>query len=293
MEQMLLMNAYNAEFVDVNRPIPEELDFLIVHAPQADYSVDTIGHIGDWLNNDGMFGRTLLYFADTSALTPNIDSFLEDWGIAVERAFVEQRDSRFTAPIMLAGMPIHIQYFAPQQFEEGLNPAFRIFGDMMRYTRPLWEYWTGVQTTIRTTPILSSHPGAVVRPFEFPREEFDYASAETGAFEVGVHSSMERYIDGQFDPVVSHVLVFGGTNVFSEVHLNRTNANNVAFLLNMMNELSGWDLDVPMITPRSFEIPMFEVTQEQAELLGVIFAVVLPLLLIITGVVIWIKRIRS
>jgi hypothetical protein len=295
MLNLLLLNAYNAQAVDAMQPIPPDLDFLIIYAPKRDYPPEVLLQISEWLNNNGQLGRTLMYFADNAALTPNLEAFFADRGIDLQRAFVEQRDSRYLAPMTIAGFPMDVQFFAPNRFSERLNPAFRIFGDMMRHTRLIWEsgHSGGVASVTRISPILSSYNGAVLRPFDIARDNFDYDSAKRGEFVVGAISSEEILPPGSFDPLYSHVVVFGGTPVFSGEFMIRGNANNASFFLAIMAELSGQDSDLPVIAPRSFEIPMFDITQEQAETLGTAFAIVLPLLLIIAGVVIWIRRIRS
>jgi hypothetical protein len=300
MQLLLAANAYNVHDIDVIvRGIDDSLDTLIIHAPTVDFSDDIISKLHLWLNNDGNFGRTLLYFAHSSAQTPNLDQYFHvNWGITVNRAYVEQRDSRFTAPISIADFNMDIQYFTPLMFSENINPAFRIFGDMMRHVAQdglefVDGVRVGVEATARTNPILSSHPGAVIRPFEYTRDEFDYDSAASGAFLVGVHSRVERYLPGTFDPIGTDVVVFGGTNVFADQFMVRANANNGPFFLDMMNGLSGKDEDIPTIAPRSFSAATFDITQSQAETIGVIFALVLPGILIIAGVVVWFRRIRA
>ncbi|MCL1881780.1 MAG: Gldg family protein [Oscillospiraceae bacterium] len=305
LETLLTMNAYDVRLVDLNltdlNTVNEgeyPLDMLIIHAPSADYSRETIDMVSEWLANDGQLGRTLFYFAHAIAETPNLDAyFASEWGVAVERSYVIQLDPQFTAPVSFMNMRRDMQYFEPLMFGEDLNPAFRIFGEVVRHTRENFEdgYWAGIHTVIRTTPILSSYPGAVTVPFE-DLEDFDFSgsnSSETGAFNIGVKSREERYLEGEFEPSGSNVIVFGGTSIFSSEFMVRGNTNNSDFFMNMLNELTEREGEIPTVTPQAFGATMFEITREQSQTLGVIFAIVLPFLLIITGVVIWIRRIRS
>ncbi|MCL2755418.1 MAG: GldG family protein, partial [Oscillospiraceae bacterium] len=196
MEELLAFNAYGLRFVEISELASEstELDLLIINAPQADYSREDIAALENWLRNDGNFGKTLLYFAHHNADTPLIDTYLRnEWLVSVEREYVVQRDPRFIAPISIAGMQTEIQQFVPLRFEENLNPAFRIFGNMMRYVMPVEDVVSLVGTIYRTEPILISQPGAYSVPFETPITEFDYAAAQSSAFPVGVISTVETY----------------------------------------------------------------------------------------------------
>jgi hypothetical protein len=306
MVNLLAMNAYDAKPIEIitAREIDPELDFLIINAPSLDYSPEDILKLENWLSNKGRLGRTLIYFAHDRAVTPNLDAFFRDFGVVVEREFVVQRDPRFSAPMMLSGIPMDVQLLTPHEFTEGLNPSLRVFGDVLRHTRRLvsegqWNsdgVWSGVRRIIRTSPVITTHPGAALVPFaEIPEDgmsNFDYTNAQFGSFPIGVRSDISVDIDGEFEPARNHVLVFGSATLFSGEIMLRPNTNNAALFMNIMNEMSGRDSDIPTVTPHTFAAPMFELTREQAEVIGVIFAIVLPLVLVATGVAVWIKRIR-
>jgi hypothetical protein len=86
-------------------------------------------------------------------------------------------------------------------------------------------------------------------------------------------------------------MVFGGDSVFAERLMVRSNTNNASFFMNMMTELTEREHDIPVITPRSFSAATFEISRSQAELLGLIFAVFLPIAFIALGVVVWVRRV--
>jgi ABC-type uncharacterized transport system involved in gliding motility auxiliary subunit len=95
------------------------------------------------------------------------------------------------------------------------------------------------------------------------------------------------------DDVVSHVIVFGGEDIFNPRVLAMQNANNADFFINITNEISGRDGFVPNLIQKSFTVPSFEITSEQADTLGFVFIFALPLAIITAGVVVWVRRIRK
>jgi hypothetical protein len=298
MEQLLEFNAYEVRTVNITTAESvaqlKELDFLVIYAPSVDYSTESIREIESWLNNDGNFGKTLLYFAHPTTATPNLDTYFRNiWNVSVERAYVDQTDLRFISAIEVANWRTEVQHFLPHMFAQELNPAMNILGTQMRHVIRTHETTHGNHAVTRTFPLLSSNPGAVVIPFETGRDDFDFASAQTGVFDVGAMSTIETHAENSFDLLTSSVLVFGGTNVFMNELLIRANTNNEAFLLSMLNELSGKDSDVPVLSAQSFTIESFEINREQANIIGFIFAILLPLVLFIFGTGIWIRRIRA
>jgi hypothetical protein len=282
MEILLERNAYTIHPVDlITSDIDPDLDFIIINSPSTDFSLGSISKIAAWLDNNGEFGKSLMYIAHNSAETPNLDSFLEEWGIEIERAYVMQADSRYTAPV--AGLDFPIQYYNPVEFGEGLNPSYRIFGELLRHTHQKFEAWQNIETT----PILAAYSGAVLVTFEDFEGEGMEAPEERGAYTVGVMSSKMRF--EELDVFKSNVIAFGGLNIFSPVFMGMRNSNNAEYFISMMNEINGKD-GIIAITPKSFTIATFQISGAQAQMIGLTFTVFLPLAIIAAGVIIWIRR---
>jgi hypothetical protein len=290
-KELLNTNAYTIhEFSLVTEEITPEIDFIIIDSPDADYSADSLSKLAEWLDNDGKFGKTLIYIAHFSAVTPRIDGFMEEWGISVDRAYAIQTDMRFTAQM---GM---IQYYDPHDFEKGLNPDYRIYGEFMRHVSRVFE----AQWNMETTPILSTYGGAVLLPFDQIDDtgtgqispDWDIETAEQDAYTVGVMSSKVRFEDNTGDAFSSNVVALGGSNILDPNFLAMQNSNNAEYFINIMNSISGKD-DVVTIAPKSFAIAAFQISESGSRWIGLVFAAFLPFAVITTGVVIWIRRIRS
>ena len=281
-ESLLEKNSYTIHSIDlVKNKIPAELDFIIIHAPSADFSLNVISKLAAWLDNNGEFGKNLMYIAHHNAETPNIDAFLADeWGIGVDRAYVMQSDSRYTAPV--SGIDFPIQYYKPDKFGEKLNPEYRIFGEYLRHTYQVFEAWQNIETT----PVLSAYDGAVLVTFE-EAESGGEMPENRGEYTVGIISSKVRF--EELDVFSSNVIVFGGSFIFSSMFMEMKNANNAEYFINMMNEINDKETAI-IIAPKSFALPTFQVTSEQSQIIGAVFILVIPLAIIVAGVVVWIRR---
>ncbi|MCL1903491.1 MAG: GldG family protein [Oscillospiraceae bacterium] len=287
MNFLLEMNSYSIQTLDlITGDIPPEVDFIIADSPNADYGIDTVSKLAEWLDNGGAFGKSIMYIAHQSAETPNIDAFLEEWGIGIERTYVMQSDTRYTAPV--AGIDFPIQYYKPDKFGEGLNPDYKIFGELLRYTYRIYEAWQNVETV----SILSAHDGAVLVTFE----DFDEGGEkpeETDAYSVGIMSSKIRF--EELDVISSRVIAFGGSYIFNPGFMEMRNANNAEYFINMINEVNGKNIqreEIITIAPKSFSVAMFQITAKQSKTIGFIFALLLPCIIIFIGIFVWVKRRR-
>jgi hypothetical protein len=279
MRRLLELNAYIIHEINiVTDEINDEIDFIIINTPTSDYSLASLAKLDSWLDNGGLFGRNLVYISPDFAQTDNIDLFLFDWGIEVERAFVMQADPRY----MVSVASTVIFYLDGHHYMNGLNPAFEIYSHFTRHVKLNSE-----TRSIETRSLISSFDGAVLREFT---DEWDIESAVPGVYDIAVQSSKFRFEDsGSFERISSNVLVFGSSSVFDEYFLSLQNANNAGFFMNMMNELSGKNEGITL-TPKSFEVSAFSISERQSGIIGFTFAVILPAIVIITGIVIWVRR---
>lgn len=68
---------------------PEDYDITVLPAPINDLTEDCITKLDDFLYNGGDLDRDLIYIADVLQYsTPNIDDFLEVWGIEIGGSIV-------------------------------------------------------------------------------------------------------------------------------------------------------------------------------------------------------------
>jgi hypothetical protein len=237
-----------------------------------------------------LFGKTLIYVSHYFAETPNIDTFLEAWGIEIERAFVRQSDPR---------SDMNFQRFTPTKYNEGLNPEFDILSRYMRHVVQTFE--GNAHRNMETFPILSAGNSALY-PFseiegsadagtaDDSKPEFNFDAQPRGEFDVGVVSIKTRF-EG-VDEFTSNVVAFGGEEIFIGQLFAMQNANNAEFFVNMMNDISGKDGFVPNLIPKSFSVPTFQIPEGHSGAIATVFILVLPLVIIVAGVVVWVRRIR-
>lgn len=296
LQKLLSKNGYDVESINVMNvsEIDKDIDFIVMMAPSKDYDNDSLDKIAKFLDNDGAFGKNLVYFSSSevmyerddtlsenqtgSALT-NLSSFLAEWGIKIEDSYVFQTNGSY---VFTSGGDYR-QVMNLQDTEYIGNANSNSLYTVEKYMRPVTQIWGEDKSKggVEQKVLIKSFDGAYEIPFNAD-ENFDISTANSGEFidaicAYKIHSTTQE---------VSRVAVFG--SVYFQV-LTESNYNNQNILINMFNYISG-KTDGVTITSKNFETVGFDMNQGSANVLAIILCIVIPILVIVLGIVIWVRR---
>lgn len=296
LQKLLSKNGYDVESINVMNvsEIDKDIDFIVMMAPSKDYDNDSLDKIAKFLDNDGAFGKNLVYFSSSevmyerddtlsenqtgSALT-NLSSFLAEWGIKIEDSYVFQTNGSY---VFTSGGDYR-QVMNLQDTEYIGNANSNSLYTVEKYMRPVTQIWGEDKSKggVEQKVLIKSFDGAYEIPFNAD-ENFDISTANSGEFidaicAYKIHSTTQE---------VSRVAVFG--SVYFQA-LTESNYNNQNILINMFNYISG-KTDGVTITSKTFETVGFDMNQGSANVLAIILCIVIPILVIVLGIVIWVRR---
>lgn len=290
---LLEKNAYVVETLDVDTAaeISDEYEILVVNGPTMDYSDEVLDKIDEWLSNDGLYGKNLMYFASVNnpVSTPKIDAFLKEWGISVDMGYSLQFDGNYAYSVQGMGTPFYqkaeivddTDYYSAMEL--GQNTSFRVNG--FRPVRMLWEE----NSNYTNTAIIRSYgEDSVVMPFDATAETWSEDTAERGQFNVLVEASKVRF-EGT-EATYSRVIVGGSELLFDEYFITATNYNNGNAAIAIFNKVCGNTDQAVTVTPKSFTATTYEIDSAQQFGIGITFAVIIPIIIIVAGIVIWVRR---
>ncbi|NLJ16946.1 MAG: hypothetical protein GX346_07430 [Clostridiales bacterium] len=298
LESLIKSNGYQIEDIDLSllslgaddnedAKIDEDIDIIIINGPAKDLSKSALDLIEKWLDNNGKFGKSLIYAATYNQTeSPQIDAFLKGWGVEVPRSIVYQTSSDYASPF--TGY-LHYQNVPETDISAILStstPRVPVY-----YTRPVNVLFEE-ENNITTKVLLNSYDGAVMADVEKAINDSDYEPAldtnlEKGAFPTIVMSEKARY-EG-LDAFYSRVITLGGTNVLLEDFLVDSSYQNAELFVKTLNYISGKEDNIT-ITGKRDTTPAFEITAAQKNMLTIIFVLVIPLIVIICGIVVWARR---
>lgn len=279
LQELLAGNNYMLETVDMlTAPeIASEYTVAIIAGPERDYTEAELKVVDSFLENGGQYGKTLLYFApETQPDLPNLAAFLADWGVSVEAGYMYESDSARNSPQspFIAIVDYTESTYAASVLEAGL-PA------VAATARPLTVLFENSNSI--TTSTLLQFAGSAGRMVS--TEEILAPDGTTTPYLV--QSRFLRY-DGT-TPLQSQVLTFGSAAFVDGSLLNNANYGNSTYMLSLLAELTGREDNVS-IQSKELASQVLDISGMQVVVIGLLLAVVFPLAVLITGLVIWGRR---
>ncbi len=288
LQELLGRNGYAVETVNLMQveQIDPEIDFVVMFAPVMDIDNENLAKLDKFLDNGGKYGKNVIYFGSAfQEDTPNIDAFLADWGMAVDKSLVGQSDGNYVFSYAeTTGYYFgHHQQFCDSDFVGSTyGIGLYTYGANMRPVIQLWD--GGARGDIEQEILMQSYDGAFTVPFDVP-EDYEVNEAEMGVYNDGIVA----YRVHSTEHTISRLAVFGSEKLASSMFMGYSNSNNSKFFINMFNYICGKEEGVT-ITSKSFATTGFDMTTQQADTLAVFLCIVIPVAVIALGIIIWVRR---
>lgn len=273
--------------------IDPDIDLVIIAQPKEDFLSEELDIIDEWLANKEERGKGLLYFPDaTGPDTPNLDAYLEEWGVAIEDGILYETNEnlRHTSDAT-------VFYSAPAAFAE-TDDVTKDFKDIVKNVGYTASGGNAVITqlyeedgTRLTTPILTTLTDTVViKPVSEPSDW-----KPDGTFDKNQHITMLMASETKYHENIlrtSYVCVMASANMVDAAWLELP--SNATVALNTAKLMSGAERGGITFTAKKVEGATFDtpVSFETARAVNIICQWVLPVALIILGIVVFVRRAR-
>ncbi|MDR0759468.1 MAG: GldG family protein [Treponema sp.] len=280
--ELLSLNAYEVSSVNLlTEDIPTEISLAVLAVPDRDLTGEELRKLDAFLESGS--NKNLFYFASPSQpALPNLASFLGEWGIAVDEGVAFE-----TNPARILGDSVYISLvdyaedrFSKNTAERGLYPVI----PQSRPLRPVYEAerYRSVSTLLRMSA------GSGIRPAGTGPEWVPAPEDIRGNVPVLLLSrSLRNGLLGELER--ANVLVCGSVFAIESSILGSPNIANSAYFLELAGSLTGREISV-RIEDKTIGFSELRITRENLILIAVIFVALLPLGVLITGVVVWLRR---
>ncbi len=281
-----LMESQNFSVQEVDiltEDIPADTQVLMIPTPSNDYTQEEIQKVQDFLNNTEREEpvAVLATCHPTQRELPRLTGFLEEWGIEVHQGVVAESDAGRMAAANASYVLVdpaggtaldgnsYNRLLAPSSAP--LSFAFDSNGDIT--TRALWE--TGSSAYIITESTTQA----------------EAENPETAQWAVAAMATKTLEVNGKES--LRHVIVFGSSYVFTDSFLEATAFGNRDYITDLLQYAAGADDSAVTVQASAVQTNVMDVTcsRSTATLLGLgVFTVGLPLLILIAGLAIFLKR---
>lgn len=278
LKSILTNNGYLTSSISfITEPIPEEADVLVLCTPTSDISDELANDLSLWLENDGRFDHTLLYFADGSQPElPVLEALLNEWGIDPEPGFLAETDANH----VYGSYTYLLTEYVENNFVDGSSKPI-----LMPNAKPLTALWD-VNSNRHVTTILNTYPTAVVAPEDAP-EDWLPTDGEQGVHATGLLAYRTAY-EGT-TAHTSYVAAFGSMDMTNSYFTSMSALYNAEYLIAVLNRLTGKEEGITIVG-KELGTESLGISTMQALTLGGFFNYVLPVIVVIVGVVVWARR---
>ena len=275
--------------------IPDDTSILVLFAPNVDLDSAYVDKISAYLNNGGNYGKQLLYMPSSSlAPTPNVDSLLEEWGVKVDNGYAIENDmskiSQITYGVYLFATDYTDSTYTAKMKNSSL-PFCVLYGNGV-YTHPV-----DILDSSKATSLLKlSDEAQIIYPPEESSDNAEPTLEDKPGLVVGAiaeKGSTKNDTDTESSETTSsssHIVVIGSNYAVTDTFLTSNMYGNASYMMAMLNTLVGRDnVELTIETPSLSAEPL-SISSAQLRVLSVLYVVIIPLGVLITGIVIFIKR---
>ena len=285
---MALLNANGIDTTEIDplsQEIPEDADIIVINAPLNDYDDSIIDSIYAFLDNGGRLGRNLIYIADYSQKSmKNMETLLSEWGIGIGDGVVGDMDT--------ANLQTQNYYIVRDYIKEGdytLNVASFDLPVIDYQSRPLTLLFDNADTRSTVALLQTADTG-----FVFTEEMREAAErGENGDIDNGVQTTWalgRKYMfDENNQAHYSNVLVIGSSETLDESMTSTTYFNNGDYFISILNSMTGKNTGISIVA-KDLTSETFDIDNSKVSTGFTVFVIVLPLVVLVAGAVVFIRR---
>lgn len=267
-------------------PIPTEADLLVINAPLNDFSEEVVDQLYAYMENGGNYGKNIIYLASfTQKDTTNIDAFLAEWGIEIGKGVVGDTNTNNLA----TGTTFYAfkNYIESNDYSVNVaQPDLPVVAYNARPVNILFEH----QGNVSTVPLLTSDDTAFVLTDEMQAaaQQGEEPDIVNGAYNT-IALSNKYTFDSNNNQVLSNLLVFGASDMLDYGLTATTYYNNGDYFVSIVNAMTGKNAGVSIVA-KDLTAATFDTDVAKVSASAWIFLILIPAAVVITGIVIWLRR---
>ena len=278
LEKVLKSNNYAVDETDIEEGnIAGSANTVIAFTPKKDYSKEAVTKIKKFLENDGKYGKSMIFIAYRGDVeSPNIDSLLKDYGMQVREGLAFDADTSR----MINGNAYKdiVALFTSNLYTDniGENDPAVIVG----YSRAV------VSLNDNAVPLLSLSDKSGTCPYDAEQGKWNMDDAITG----DTHILMQG-LTGT-DESFSRVIYSGSSLMWSESYMQSPYSNQT-YALNIIDTLNHREDNSVRLEDKVITEYDLTLDSRTKSMIGFVMYALLPLLIVGAGFTVFLVRRRK
>jgi hypothetical protein len=265
--------------------IPEDIDVIAIIAPTTDFVEAELDIISAFLNNNGLLGKSLMYFGGSTGYLPNLADFLETWGIKSQEGVLFETNANYFFP----GDPLTMQFAAVSGSENAVEKAASICvtGNNMPLTSAFES-----EGSIKVTPLYATSGATIAAPKGTTAEWKGTEGYEKTTYYGVIESEKVLYVNNE--RVANYVYAFSSIDFVEPQTANAGYyaSNGESIVLAATKSAAGIkdttiNFNSKVITENVFDEAA---TEGESNAVRTIFMFVIPIALLVAAVIVYIRR---
>ncbi len=284
-QQLLKNNNYEIDIISdkVVNAISSKYDAIFIVAPSIDFVASELDIISKFLDNDGKYGKGLVFFADASVpYLTNLYAFLSQWGIEIQEGIMFETNSDNhipDQPTVLGSYPI-----ADNEILNNISVC------VTGYNVPITQGFED-KGAITTTQLVSTPESVVAAPIGTANNWTGADKYKQQSFATVMQSRRFDY-DENNDEIESYVFAFSSIEFIAGTYSETASFSNknIAFKVAeraIGTENTGISFISKTITNQSYD---GAVTEGSRNAMIIIFVIAIPLCIVVAGIYVYIRR---
>ncbi len=279
-DTLMKSNSFEVqEFNMLQEEIPEGTNILMISTPSTDYTAAELDKIREFLNSSTSDDPKSLFVTThpTQTELPNLDAFLEEWGVKVADGVVLESDTGN----MIINDASYLYAYANEDILDGYYPYL-----IVPYASPL-ELVFEENGDIVTSALLQSSDTSYITTDNTVAESPDTSTITLATL------SQRTNVDATGAVSNSNVVVLGSSEYFFPDFLGTSTFANPLVLTDLFENLTATDDEMLSISTMPVQTNVIDIvaTTNIVNILGIgVFTVGLPLAILTVGLVVFIRR---
>ena len=282
---LLGKNGYEIAEVDpLTGTIDQDSDLVIVNTPLNDYTQDEIKKLDKYLYNDGNLGKNIMYIASYQQKeTPNLDAFLAEYGLQIGAGYTMDINKNNLVQLGESSYGVITSLSNEGYSADVAQTSLPV---ILPYTRPVNLLFETKDT--RSTEVLLNTSGtAIVITPDLPSDT-DFTKLPQGYVKAAAVGSKYAF-DSKDKKQTSSILAVGSDLMLDNALITDVRLNNGDFMVSAINKLTGKSAGITIV-PKNLSSENLTITQAQYNTIRFMVIILIPLIIVIAGIVVWVRR---
>lgn len=282
---LLKQNNYSVDVISdsIITSISDEYDAVVIVAPTKDFLSDEIIALTEFLSNGEKLDKGLLYFADASfPYLPNLSDFLTEWGISIEEGILFETNDNYHIP------DENTKLFSLSSEKDDITSG--LYTCVSGYNVPITPLFDQ-KGDITVTSLVETSDSVVAGPVGISDDWKGFDKYTPKTYSTVIQSESFSYNEDN-EEIRSYVMVFSSIEFIHSEYMEYSDVSNkdITFAATeraARADNTGISFVSKTITDESFKD---KVSESSVRIIRLLFIIALPIIIIVVGIYVYIKR---